>query len=423
MKLIQFDFFQVKRDIIEFKRQKDEIRQILPAFITIGPFYINVDILKQYLIKKYIELVRRIFEYYVDRMYETNELLVERCLDVFHKIAARPMSIEHLFEIRDYALTVPDIVEDLRGDIQVMWLEYDMLDSFFYNLSDHQFTMKWNAFAWPHQILMRLSTLKDEQKIDIDEFLRIHYSEVQGFEERLESLNDEVQAFSLMFNANRAQETTVDIKKTGALIKELEKLGQTLQYRQELFELEPLSTEFLTSIIASYQPYKQLWYACSNFLKLEEATLGNPIVLVDLDDAWATLMSIKSELQESLLNFSEKQEIMDVAYVFLKKIQEFVPVYNSVKDLRNENWIYVHWQELAVTVGQEIKYSVSMNYQYLIRKGILDFLPEVHDISVRATNEAEAIREAIEAEERRKQAELDALYMRKQLRKCRRDIL
>lgn len=379
--------------------------------------------MKNILIKKYIDLVRRIFEYYVDRMYETNDLIIDRCRDVFNKIAMRPTSIEHLFEIRDFALTVPDLVDDLRRDIQVMWMEYDMLDSFFYNLSDHQFTMKWNAFAWPHNILVRLSTLKDEQKLDIEEFLRIHSSEVQNFEECLESLNDEVQAFSLQFNANRAQETTVDIKKTANKIKELEKTGHTLQYRQELFELEPLSTEFLESIIASFQPYKQLWYACSNFIKLEDATLGNPIMLVDLDEVWENLMDLKKELMQSLEIFCEKQEIMDVAYVFLDKIQEFIPVYNSVKDLRNENWIYLHWQELSQTMGQEIKYTVAMNYQYLVRKGILDFLPQVHEISVRATEEADQIRAAFEAEERRKQAELDAIYMRKQLRKCRRDIL
>lgn len=415
--------FQVKRDIIEFRRQKDEIREILPSFITIGPFYINVDILKNILIKKYIDLVRRIFEYYVDRMYETNELIIERCLEVFHKIAMRPTCIEHLFEIRDFAATVPDIVDNIRGDIQVMWMEYDMLDTFFYNLSDHQFAMKWNAFAWPHQILVRLSTLKDEQKLDIDEFLRIHYSEVQGFEERMESLNDEVQAFSLQFNANRAQETTVDIKKTANVIKELEKWGHTLQFRQKLFELEPLSTEFLESIVESFQPYKQLWYACSNFIKLEDATLGNPIIGVDLDEVWETLMGLKKELMQSLKIFSEKPEIMDVAYVFLDKIQEFIPVYNSVKDLRNENWIYLHWQELSQTIGQEIKYTIAMNYQYLVRKGVLDFLPQVHEISVRATDEADQIRAAFEAEERRKQAELDAIHMRKALRKCRRDIL
>ncbi|XP_030556130.1 dynein heavy chain 1, axonemal [Drosophila novamexicana] len=414
---------QVKWDILEHKRQKEEIRQILPAYITIGPFYINVDTIKQFMIKKYIEIVRRIFEYYVDRMYETNEQIVERCMEVFNKIAVRPISIEHLFEIRDFALTVPDVVDQLRADIQVMWLEYDLLDSFFYNLSDHQFAMKWNAFAWPHQILVRLSTLKEEQKLDIEEFLRQHSSECQNFEERLESLNDEVQAFSLAFNPNRAQETSVDIKLTWALIRELEKVGQTLQYRQELFELEPLSTEFLTSIIKSFEPYKQLWYACANFQKLEDATLGNPIALLDLDEVWTNLMNLRNELVESLDNFSEKPEIMDVAHVFIGKIDEFIPVYNSVKDLRNENWMYLHWMDLSRVIGNEIKYTASMNYQYLIRKGILDFLPDVHAISVKATNEAEEIQRAIEEEERRKQAELDALLLRKQLRKCRRDIV
>ncbi|EDW63520.1 dynein axonemal heavy chain 1 [Drosophila virilis] len=414
---------QVKWDILEHKRQKEEIRQILPAYITIGPFYINVDTIKQFMIKKYIEIVRRIFEYYVDRMYETNEQIVERCMEVFNKIAVRPMSIEHLFEIRDFALTVPDVVDQLRADIQVMWLEYDLLDSFFYNLSDHQFAMKWNAFAWPHQILMRLSTLKEEQKLDIEEFLRQHSSECQNFEERLEALNDEVQAFSLVFNPNRAQETSVDIKLTWALIRELEKVGRTLQYRQELFELEPLSTEFLTSIIRSFEPYKQLWYACANFQKLEDATLGNPIALLDLDEVWTNLMNLRNELVESLVNFSEKPEIMDVAHVFIGKIDEFIPVYNSVKDLRNENWMYLHWMDLSRVIGNEIKYTASMNYQYLIRKGILDFLPDVHEISVKATNEAEEIQRAIEEEERRKQAELNALLLRKQLRKCRRDIV
>lgn len=215
----------------------------------------------------------------------------------------------------------------------------------------------------------------------------------------------------------------MDIKKTWALIKELEKVSKTLQYRQELFELEPLSVEFLESIIESFTPYKNLWYACANFLKLEEATLGNPIAQLDLEDVWQNMMKLIEELNESLDIFAEKQEISDVAKTFIQKIEEFIPVYNSIRDLRNENWMYIHWMELSQVTGQDIKYTVSMNYQYLIRKGILDFLPDVHFISQKANNEAEQIRQAIEDEEKRKQAELDALFMRKQLRKCRRDIL
>lgn len=64
-----------------------------------------------------------------------------------------------------------------------------------------------------------------------------------------------------------------------------------------------------------------------------------------------------------------------------------------------------------------------MNFQYCIRKGILDFLDVVHEISVKATNEADAIREAFLEEERRKKAEEEAILLRKALRKCRTDIV
>lgn len=204
---------QVKKDILEHKRCKEEMREILPPTITIGPFLVIVDPMKQYMIRKRIEIVKRIFEYYLDRMYDTNERLLERCLEIYTKINEKPQSIEHLYDIRNFALNIPELVDQLRADIQIMWIEYDMLDSFFYNLPDHQFAMKWEVYAGPKKILDRLSTLKEEQKIDIEEFKRLHLSECIGFEERLESLNDEIQQFSLQFNPHKVMETAVEVSR------------------------------------------------------------------------------------------------------------------------------------------------------------------------------------------------------------------
>ncbi|XP_061390470.1 dynein axonemal heavy chain 1 [Musca vetustissima] len=414
---------QVKMDILEHKRCKEEMREILPATISIGPFLVIVDPMKQYMIRKRIEIVKRIFEYYIDRMYDTNERLVERCLEIYNRINEKPQSIEHLFDIRAFAQTIPELVDQLRADIQVMWLEYDMLDSFFYNLPDHQFAMKWEAYAWPKQILDRLSTLKEEQKLDIEEFKRLHLSECIGFEERLESLNDEIQQFSLQFNPKKVMETAVEVKKTWKIIQDLQKLGETLRYRQELFELEELSLEFLSSIIEGFLPYKNLWYACQDLVKLEEATVGNPIVNIDLNDVWEAMQVIKNSLQESLEIFNEKPEIQNVAHYFLQILEEFIPKYNAIGDLKNENWLYLHWQELALRSGMDIKYSAAMNFQYCIRKGMMDHLELVHEISQKATNEADAIRRAWEEEEQRKEEERQAILMRKAMRKCRRDIV
>ncbi|XP_036226639.2 dynein axonemal heavy chain 1 [Bactrocera oleae] len=414
---------EVKYDILEHKRQKEELREILPAFITIGPFLINVELMKQLMIKKHTDIVRKLFEYYIQRMWDINETILEQCLDIYQKISDRPQSIEHLYEIRDFAATVPDVVEQLRADIQIMWLEYEMLDSFFYNLSDTQFAMKWEVYAWPHTIMQRLGTLREEQKNDIEEFRRVHSSECISFEERLESLNEEIQAFSLIFDPNKVTETAVEVKKTWKQIQELEKLGKTLQYRQKLFDLEDLSLEFLESIITGFTPYRQLWLTCLDFLKLEDATVGNPLINIDLEDVWKSIEDIRKLLRETYDIFTEKPEIQEVAKFYLAKCDDFVPVWQCIDWLKNEHWLYMHWQELSTRSGMEIKYSAAMNFSYLVRKGIMENLSLVHEISSKAEYEANEYRRQLEEEERRKEQELQELIMRKALRKCRRDIL
>uniref|UniRef100_A0A1A9VTS0 Dynein heavy chain linker domain-containing protein n=1 Tax=Glossina austeni TaxID=7395 RepID=A0A1A9VTS0_GLOAU len=422
-KAAKMSSMQVKNDILEHKREKEELRDILPPTIIIGPFLVIVDPMKQHMIRKRIEIIKKIFEYYVDRMYDINERLIERCTDIYNKIHERPQSIEHLYDIREFAQTVPEIVDQVKADTQIMVLEYDMLDAFFYNLPDHQFAMKWEAVAWPKTIIDRLSTLREEQKVDIEDFKRLHLSECVGFEERLESLNDEVQAFSLMFIPEKVVETANDIKKTWRTISDLQKLGETLYYRQELFELEPLSLDFLNNIIESFTPYKNLWYSCLDLVKLEEATIGNPLVNVEMDEVWKSLETIKESLEKSLIVFEEKPEIQDVATYFLAQWEAFIPTVRAIEDMKNENWLFMHWQELANRSGLDIKYSLAMNFQYLMRKGLMDYLDLVHEIGVKAVDEADAIRLAMEEEERRKEEEQQALILRKASRKCRTDIL
>lgn len=203
----------------------------------------------------------------------------------------------------------------------------------------------------------------------------------------------------------------------------MEKLGKTLQYRQKLFDLEDLSLEFLESIITGFTPYRQLWLTCLDFLKLEDATVGNPLINIDLEDVWKSIEDIRKLLRETYDIFTEKPEIQEVAKFYLAKCDDFVPVWQCIDWLKNEHWLYMHWQELSTRSGMEIKYSAAMNFSYLVRKGIMENLSLVHEISSKAEYEANEYRRQLEEEERRKEQELQELIMRKALRKCRRDIL
>lgn len=151
--------------------------------------------------------------------------------------------------------------------------------------------------------------------------------------------------------------------------------------------------------------------------------MGNPLVNIELDDVWNAIEVIYNSLHESLRVFEEKPEIQTVAHYFLQVLDEFKPKYYAIKDFKNDNWLFLHWQELAARSGADIKYSMAMNFQYCMRKGMMDHLDLIHEISEKATNEADAIRKAFEDEERRKEEEILAILMRKSLRKCRRDIV
>lgn len=187
--------------------------------------------------------------------------------------------------------------------------------------------------------------------------------------------------------------------------------------------MEELSLEFLESIIDGFTPYRNLWTACVDFHKLEEATTGNPIVNVDYEDGRVIAKELHAILEESVKVFAEKEEIREVADLFLERITTFEPILDCIEWLRNENWLYMHWQELGNRSGMEIKYSVTMNFSYLTRKGIMDHFDLVKEISEKAEAEADEYRRALEEEERLREEERLALLYKKEQRKCRRDIL
>lgn len=414
---------EVKKEIIDQRRLKQELKDDLPATIVIGPFFINVDPLKQFLIAKRTEIVKRIFEYYVDRMNTTTEELVEEFNIINNKITERPLSIEHLLEIQDYIKIVPDLVEVLQEKVKIMMLEYEVLDYFWYNISDAQFAMKWDVFGWPFQIFVKMFAIKEEHKNDIEEFKKQQISEVGGFQERLESLNEEVQAFSLQFNANKAVEYSVKIKHQWKIINEMADYGNLLKKRQLIFEMEDLSLEFLESIVSSFEPYKNLWFACADFIKHEDATLGNPIVGIEPDEVYKILDDLERTLTNSVEVFAEKPEIADCAIVFIKRIEEFRPVVELIETVKHPCWLLMHWQELAGKAGIEIKFSMSMNFLYCMKKGIMEHYDLVKDIGRRSIEEADAIQRALEEEERRKMEEEELRLAKKAARKCRTDIL
>ena len=72
-------------------------------------------------------------------------------------------NIEHLFEEQDWIETVPVRVKKLDEIVQKLKFQYDILDYFWWNLSDKDFEIKWQAIGFPRQVQLcvRFALYKD----------------------------------------------------------------------------------------------------------------------------------------------------------------------------------------------------------------------------------------------------------------------
>lgn len=127
------------------------------------------------------------------------------------KLDEKPISIEHIYEIKEWLETVPMVVRGLDENtkryvlvrisffLYVLHLkyalflkEYEVLDYFWYNLTDDDFENKWLAVAWPYKILKHIDVTNEFLVEETDKYYKIQMSDELVLEERIEALTVQV---------------------------------------------------------------------------------------------------------------------------------------------------------------------------------------------------------------------------------------
>ncbi|CAD7086286.1 unnamed protein product [Hermetia illucens] len=414
--------YEVKEEVLSQVRLRDQHENDLPKTIVIGPFLINVDPLKQLLVNKRKEIIKKHLETYTEKLRKKTETLIGQLEQIMMKVSEKAMSIEHMLAIREFAETVPDTLVELSESLRQILVEYDILDFFWHNLSNDDFALKWEAIGWPHKIIRCLDDLHDIQELETEEFRKQQINDQISFSDRLESINEEIMKYSRYCDPNKATENATELKKTWKVMQELEKLGETLQQRQVLFGLSSMSLDVMQGIMRNLERYKSFWFACADFLKYEEIAYGNNLVNVDVVELRSTITGIIDSLIEAKENFREHPEVLEVCDYYLDLIEKFQPSLEILEYVRAPHFTIIHWQELIKRAELDMKYSSSINFRYCINKGILDHVELIKEIWEASKHEAELEAQEAAEEELRKQEEAEAMIEKKKNRKGRTDI-
>lgn len=143
---------EIKNEISFHFKMKSILELSLPKDIVIGPFRVNVQPLRKFLIQKRQNCCTQLLIMFTESLRAQIDVVLTDYMQIQTRLKATSRNIEHLLEEQDWVKIIPLTVKALNDVAQKLKYEYDVLDYFWWYLSDQDFEAKWQAIGFPRQI-------------------------------------------------------------------------------------------------------------------------------------------------------------------------------------------------------------------------------------------------------------------------------
>ncbi|XP_053665396.1 dynein axonemal heavy chain 1 [Anopheles marshallii] len=391
---------EIKEDIALQIRMRENLEHTVPFFIVIGPYWINVQPLREALISKRLELTAALLKMLTEKLRLKTADVIGCYNAINERMCEKPVSIEHIYDIRAYMEDVPELVTRLEDRMRSILYEYEILEGFLHNLPDADFQQKWNALAYPRLVLKQMVSVKEFHETEVDRFRKQQFADEATFTASIEDINAYISKFTTLYDVSKVSEMSVEVRRLWKTLQELIDQGHIMNRRQELFEMAPISLNNLFELRTNFQAYRELWTVAADYLKLEETWIGNPLVSVDLEGVRRGLQQTHDSLKDLLPLFRDQPQLLTVVEHFVTVVEAFRPNLDIMELLKCPYLEAIHWGQLAKEIGVKGKLSVDVGFDVFLEHGFRDHMYTVRRVVVKA-EQLRSEQEARWAEEER----------------------
>ncbi|XP_045539469.1 dynein axonemal heavy chain 1 [Papilio machaon] len=342
----------------------------LPQYITIGPFSLNVDTLKQLLVTKRSDIMKALLTMWAEEVRIAVDDVIMTYKSVMRKLGEKPNTIEQVFEIREWMESIPFALKTQDDNMKKIFTDYEVLDVFFTPLENEDFKALWEAIGWPLIITKQVDATTDFLEEEQEKFWKLHQQDEQTLFDRIDMFTSQCMALTLQNDMSKVHEIANDIKKAWKAMKESQDWGRVLNQRQKLFGQPVTPFADLNRLVKEFEPYRNLWVTASDFLKSREVWFDNPLMYVDAD----TIEPLVSEYYKTLLKcirtFADLPKIQKVALDIRDDIDEFRPLIPILQAVKNPGMKERHWKEFMDKAGITVTMNEKQTFQMCLKQGV-----------------------------------------------------
>ncbi|KAM7230116.1 hypothetical protein CapIbe_018833 [Capra ibex] len=390
---------EVREVVLTHLHEKEVLDGSLPSSIIIGPFYINVDNVKQSLSKKRKALATAMLDILAKNLHREVDNICEEFRSISRKIYEKPNSIEELAELREWMKGVPEKLVGLEERIVKIMGDYQVMDEFLYNLSAEDFNDKWAASNWPTKILGQIELVRQQHLEDEEKFRKIQLMDQNNFQEKLEGLQLVVAGFSTHVEIVRAHEIANEVRRVKKQLKDCQQLALLYNNRERIFGLPITNYDKLSRMVKEFQPYLDLWTTASDWLRWSESWMNDPLSAIDAEQLEKNVIESFKTMHKCVKQFKDIPACQDVALDIRARIEEFKPYIPLIQGLRNPGMRNRHWDVLSSEININVRPKANLTFARCLEMNLQDHIESISKVAEVAGKEY-AIEQALDKMEK-----------------------
>ncbi|XP_006892361.1 PREDICTED: dynein heavy chain 1, axonemal [Elephantulus edwardii] len=390
---------EVREVVLSYLREKDILDNSLPSSIVIGPFYINVENVKQNLSKKQKALATSMLDILAKNLHKEVDAISEDFRSISRKIYEKPNSIEELAELREWMKSIPEQLVGLEERIVKVMDDYQVMDEFFYNLSTEDFNDKWAASYWPSKILGQIELVRQQHSEDEEKFRKIQLMDQNNFQEKLEGLQLVVAGFSTHGEISRAHEIANEVRRVKKQLKDSQHLAALYNNRERIFGAPITNYDKLTRMVKEFQPYLDLWTTASDWLRWSESWMNDPLSAIDAEQLEKNVVESFKTMHKCVKQFKDIPACQEVALDIRARIEEFKPYIPLIQGLRNPGMRNRHWELLSNEININVRPKANLTFARCLEMNLQDHIESISKVAEVAGKEY-AIEQALDKMEK-----------------------
>ena len=332
-----------------------------------------------------------------------NQKLETEVKEIVLKLKKSPENIEEMHELRTYAKSkLPQILQDIDGKISSIMNKMGLLDEMRHKLSFDDYSKCWGSYGLPKKLFNKkekcLQAMINNERVFIDNLMK-----QQGeLSLEIQNIKNDLEILMKCGELENYEKISGDFFDIGERIRRATNEGDIINRREEILNYKTSDYSEIEKIKKIFTPYNKVWdLARNSYFKLPQI-LGSALNSIDRDgvtqevlDSWKELFKLEKT------TFKLVHHMLKVTTAVRKEFEKFKPYLPLINDLRNPALKTRHWEQLlhimkkdkvkdneeTINLKTEIEELISIKFNELLKKGVMDLRDQIRDISEIASKE------------------------------------